>query len=374
MAAFWRRPGLFGRVSTYNRLGHTLAGQKIWLPKGEPYIAGDMPQQHDLANTYLHLANAGPDDFYNGALADVIIEDFKQNGALITEEDIRNYTCDWLDPIKGSFLGYDILSTPLPGGGLALLQSLRMAELFNVLNHPLNSKEYVHILSKIYSAIQHDRMTQQSDPRFSVPDINKLLSNEYLNTLYHGFNPKSSLDPKDTTVIGVADKEGNAIVLCHSLGYGSGVFTKGLGFMYNNAMSGFDPEPNTANSIAPGKARSTAIAQTLILKNGAPRLILGSPGGSHITAGISQVLLNHLHFGLDIQDAVCRPRFDAYKDNIIFESRMPYTLEEELTDWKINRSPRPFGMVGRIYAIAFTDHGLKPGYDPGEAATAMELK
>jgi len=373
MAAFWRRPGLFGRVSTCDRLGFTQEGRDIWLPNGEPFNAGDKPKQYDLANTYLRLAEAGPDDFYHGDLAQEIIKDFKLNGALVTEDDIHNYQCDWLDPIKGRFMGFDILSTPLPGGGLALLQSLRMAELFDVLSKPLNSAEYVNDLSKIFSAIQQDRMNHQSDPGFSEPDIEKLLSDEYLTSLFNGFNPNSSLDPKDTTVIAVADQEGNAIVLCHSLGYGSGVYTKGLGFMYNNAMSGFDPEPNTANSIAPGKARSTAIAQTLVLKDGKPRLILGSPGGSHITAGITQAIINHLNYKLEIQDAVCRPRFDAYKDNIIFESRMPYTLEDELKGWNINRSPRPFGMVGRIYAIAFTDDGLKPGYDPGEAATALEV-
>lgn len=373
MANFWRRPGLFGRVSTCDRLGHTQAGREIWLAKGEPFSAGDKPQQHDLANTYLRLAEAGPDDFYQGALAQEIINDFNKNGALITESDIRNYTCDWLEPIKGSFMGHDILSTPLPGGGLALLQSLRMTELFDALSQPLNSTAYVNTLAKIFSAIQHDRMTNQSDPGFSAPDVASLISDEHLKSMYHGFNPNSSLDPKDTTVIAVADKEGNAIVLCHSLGYGSGVYTNGLGFMYNNAMSGFDPEPNTANSIAPGKARSTAIAQTLILKDGQPKLILGSPGGSHITAGITQAIVNYLNYKLDIQDAVCRPRFDAYKNNMIFESRMPYTLEDELIGWNIDRSPRPFGMVGRIYAIAFEEDGLKPGYDPGEAATALEL-
>ena len=77
---------------------------------------------------------------------------------------------------------------------------------------------------------------------------------------------------------------------------------------------------------------------------------------------------------MDLQDAVCRPRFDAYRNTLLLESRIPYTLDNELSDtWEILRSPSPFGMVGRIYAIAFTENGPKPGYDPGEAATALEL-
>jgi gamma-glutamyltranspeptidase/glutathione hydrolase len=183
------------------------------------------------------------------------------------------------------------------------------------------------------------------------------------------------LDPKDTTEITVADAEGNAVVLCHSLGYGSGVFTKGLGFMYNNCMSGFEPEPGNPNSIAPGKARSTAIAQTVVLKDGRPEVILGAPGGSHITAGLAQAIINITHFNLGVQDAVCRPRFDAYRSTLLLESRMPFTLTKSLADhWEIKRSPNPFGMVGRIYAIGFGTNGtLLPGYDPGEPASVREI-
>jgi gamma-glutamyltranspeptidase / glutathione hydrolase len=374
MANFWRRPGLFGRVSTKDRLRYTPTGSKIWLPGGEPYKAGDKPKQPELADTYKRIAEAGPDDFYKGELAKQIISDFNENGALITEDDLKNYKCDWLIPLKGNFLGNEILSTPLPGGGLALLQTLRMVELFNIHSYPLNSSEYVNALAKVFSAIQKDRMSFHSDPKFSRTDIEKLLNDEYLKSIYTDLNTDNSPESKDTTVITVSDSEGNAISLCHSLGYGSGVYTKNLGFMYNNCMSGFDPAPNSPNSIVPGKARSTAIAQTLIYQDGKPKLILGSPGGSHITAGLTQAIINYFHFKMDLQDAVCRPRFDAYRNTLLLESRMPYTLDKKLSDhWKILRSPSPFGMVGRIYAIAFTESGTKPGYDPGEPATALEL-
>jgi gamma-glutamyltranspeptidase/glutathione hydrolase len=374
MANFWRRPGLFGRVSTKDRLGYTASGSKIWLPEGEPYKTGDRPKQLELAETYKWIAEAGADDFYKGDLGKQIINDFNDNGALITEDDLRNYKCEWLTPLKGSFLGNEILSTPLPGGGLALSQTLRMAELFNILSYPLNSDKYVDALARVFSAVQKDRMNFHSDPLFSSPDIERLLSDDYLKSIIEDYNTDNSLEPKDTTVIAASDREGNAIALCHSLGYGSGVYSNNLGFMYNNCMSGFDPVPNNPNSIAPGKARSTAIAQTLILRDGKPKLILGSPGGSHITAGLAQVLINYFHFKMDLQDAVCRPRFDAYRKTLLLESRMPYTLDSQLSNnWEILRSPSPFGMVGRIYAIAFTDQGPKPGYDPGEAATALEL-
>jgi len=374
MANFWRRPGLFGRVSTYDRLGYTEAGRNIWLENGEPPLAGDIVKLPLLADTYDRIANLGPDDFYHGDLGKEIWSDFEKNDALITRADIENYNCTWEEPIKESFLGYDVLSTPSPGGGIALLQALRLAELNGLLKMKLNSPQYVNLLAKIFSAIQADRTSFHSDPKFDSVDVEKLLSDSYLNSLLKTNKHESVPESHGTTELTVVDKDGNAIVLCHSLGYGSGVFTPGLGFMYNNCMSGYNPSPGLTSSIAPGKSRSTAIAQTVVQKNGKPELILGSPGGSHITAGLVQLLINYLHFNCDLQDAVCRPRFDAYSNTLLMESRMPYDIEDHLKNkWEFKRNPSPFGMVGRIYAIAFENDNLKPGYDPGEPASVREL-
>jgi gamma-glutamyltranspeptidase/glutathione hydrolase len=372
MADFWRRPGLFGRVSTRDRLGFTEAGGQIWLKDGEPPKAGDVAVQDTLAATYDRLAETGPDDFYRGDLAREIAKDWAANDALLTAEDLSDYRCQWETPLRGSFLGHRIETTPLPGGGVALLQALNMAEMTGLLNLRHNSPEYVDGFAHIFSAVQHDRTSAHSDPAFGGPEPEALLSKEHLAKLLESRGLSTSGESPDTTEIVVADAQGNAIVLSHSLGYGSGVFTPGLGFMYNNCMSGFDPEPGSANSIAPGKARSTAIAQTMVTRNGKPVLILGSPGGSHITAGLAQALVNYLHLGCDLQDAVSRTRLDAYRNTLLIESRMPYTLDDSLSGrWEIKRSPSPFGVVGRIYAIAF-EETLKPGYDPGEPATVRE--
>lgn len=374
MAAFWRRPGLFGRVSTKDRLGFTDAGRAIWLKEGEPPVAGDIVKLPELAETYERMARKGADDFYRGELGDAIASDFEANDALVTRRDLVNYRCHWEKPISGVFAGREILSTPLPGGGPALLQALRLAERHGLTAHPLNSPAYVDLFSNIFAAIQADRTGFHSDPAFTPADERELLSDKHLVEMMAARPVSGAQDPRDTTEIAVADKEGNAIVLCHSLGYGSGVFTPGLGFMFNNAMSGFEPEPGLPNSIAPGKARSTAIAQTIVKRNGAVELVLGSPGGSHITAGIAQVLMNYLVFNMDLQDAVCRPRFDAWRRTLLLESRMPHTLVSALKDrWDIKRSPSPFGMVGRIYGIAFENGRLKPGYDPGEPASVHQL-
>ena len=373
MHAFWRRPGLFGRVSTGDRLGLTAEGRSIWLKDGEPPRTGDVARQENLAATYEHLAQAGPGDFYKGELARKMATDWQDRGALVTYDDLSSYRARWEEPLKGSFLGREIFSSPLPGGGVALFQALGLARSGGLLELGWNSAPYVDLLGRIFSAVQHDRVSFHSDPEFGAPDVAGLLSEAYLEKMLQSHDRKYGTESPDTTEIALVDRLGNAVAFSHSLGYGSGVFTDGLGFMYNNCMSGFDPLPGNPNSIAPGKARSTAIAQTMVLRDGAPELVVGSPGGSHITAGLTQALLNFLHYGMDLQDAVCRPRLDAYRDTLLLESRMPYKLEDSLgAKWQIKRSPSPFGMVGRIYGVAFTERGLRPGYDPGEPGKVVE--
>ncbi len=374
MAAFWRRPGLFGRVSTGDRLGLTSEGKRLWLTEGRPPKAGDIIKQDLLAQTYDRLAETGHRDFYQGKIAQQIVADFEKRQALVTHEDLSSYKAHWQEPLKGEFLGNRIFSTPLPGGGVALLQALYMSDISGLLTMRHNSPEYIDHLADILSAIQNDRTSFHADPDFHLQDVSRLLSKEYLDEMLLSRNRTAIQEPPDTTELAVVDKWGNGVVFSHSLGYGSGVFTPGLGFMYNNCMSGFDPRPGSPNSIAPGKARSTAIAQTMVFTDDRPSLIVGSPGGSHITAGLAQALINFYHFGFDLQDAVCRPRLDAYRRTLLLESRMPYKTEDSLADkWEIKRSPNPFGQVGRIYGIAFTKDGLKPGYDPGEPATVREL-
>ncbi len=373
LAAFWRRPGLFGRVSTGDRLAFTEVGRKLWLPRGEPPRAGDVVRQQALADTYDRLAEAGPGDFYTGDLAATITADWEANGALVTRDDLASYQVVWEMPLRGTFMGREIATTPLPGGGVALLQALALAERTGLLSLPLNSAAYADLLGEILSCVQDDRTRYHGDPAFGSDPPETLLDPVYIDGLLSRQQRAAADESPDTTELVVIDHLGNAIVLCHSLGYGSGVFTPGLGFMYNNAMSGFDPRPGRPNSIAPGKARGTAIAQTLVFEEQEPRLILGSPGGSRITAAVAQVIIDVLNFGLDLQDAVCRPRLDAYRRTIVCDARMPFMLEESLGDrWEIKRSPNPFGTIGRVYGAAMADDELRPGYDPGEPGTARE--
>ena len=378
LANFWIRPGLFGRVSTRDRLSHTETGREICFKEdGETYQAGEIFCQPRLAETYRRLAAEGAESYYRGKLAREIAEDWEANGALVTLADLEGYSPTVREPLSGNFRGYEILSTPLPGGGVALLQTLALMERQLQNSIPAhNSPAYIDGLSNILKRVWSDRLANQGDTDFGTPADETFLTADYLDALTEGACPQGPADCPDTTQLTIVDDEENCISFSHSLGYNSGVFAPKLGILFNNCMSAFDPRPGGANSIAPGKARSTAVAETIVLENGKPKLALGSPGAARITAGISQVILNVTVFGMNVAEAVVHPRFDAYADRtMLMESRFPAKVVASLAKrgWDIIQSPNPFGVIGRVYAAELA--GRDPlrviaGVDPGASGAA----
>ncbi len=378
LAEFWIRPGLFGRVSTRDRLAHTEYGTRVALnADGDTYRSGEIFKQADLAATYRRIAREGPDSFYRGALGADIARDWESHGALVTGEDLRAYRADVEAPLEGSFRGHRVVTSPLPAGGTALLQTLALAEETPARAHPHNSTEAIETLARIFDAVWKDRLANHGDPRFRSRRSEELLSSDYLAGLLRpsGGGAGGPAESPDTTQLSIVDRERNCISFSHSLGYGSGVFTPPLGFMYNNCMSGFDPRPGRPNSIAPGKARSTAIAETIVFRDDEPFLVLGSPGAARITAALVQVIVNVIDHGMSVAEAVLQPRFDAYGGNtLMLDSRFPIAQVDELRrrGWAVNQSPKAFGVIGRVYAVEVTREGsLVGGVDPGEPGAAM---
>ncbi len=389
LAEFWIRPGLYGRVSTRDRLGHTESGRAICMKAdGSTLKAGEVLVQKDMGRTLRRIAEGGAEDFYRGRMGEEIAADWKRGGALVTADDLRAYRAVEEPPLAGTYRGFKVLTSPLPGGGPSLLQALRLVEeipprelrLGGEFAH--NSPAFIDRLARILKVAWADRLAHHGDPEFGGRTADELLSEEYLSGLRRRTDapldaPQAapqSAQTGGTTQLTIVDRESNCISFSHSLGYGSGVFTPGLGFMYNNCMSGFDPRPGGVNSIEAGKARSTAVAETILLKDGRPFLVLGSPGGARITAALVQAIVAVVDFGMTAPEAVLMPRFDGYGERTLFlESRFPLPIAAEMTrrGWEVAQSPKPFGMVGRVYAIEFLSAGrLAGGVDPGEPGAA----
>ncbi len=378
LAEFWIRPGLHGRVSTRERLSLTETGRSICLKaNGDTYKSSEIFRQPLLAATYRRLAEEGPESFYRGQIAECITRDWERNGALVTREDLASYRPEVHAPLEGAYRGLRILTTPLPGGGVALLQALGLLESQDLLPLGHNSPSYIDRVGPVLQSVWNDRLTNHGDPGFGGLAAHELLSESYLRMLATGPGAQAGADSESTTQLTIVDRNGGAITFCHSLGYGSGVFTPDLGFMYNNCMSAFDPRPGHRNSISPGKARTTAVAETILLEGDRTRLVLGSPGAARITAGLVQAILNVVDFGMTVSEAVLQPRFDAYGDRkLVLESRFPQPLVRDLRarGWDVAQSPKPFGIVGRIYAVELDPEGKRPpiaAVDPGEPGAAF---
>lgn len=378
LADFWRRPGLYGRVSTQDRLKLTPAGREVAVkPDGSLYESGDVYRQPVLARTYRRLAEEGAESFYTGSIAEELSGDWLRNDALVAARDLHDYAPEVHSPVIGTYRGLEVQTTPLPGGGVALLQALRLLERLELTRLGHNTIEYIDAVAPIFQAVWHDRLTNHGDPGFAGKDTDELLSQEHLARLEPGPISAVGADSESTTQLTIVDRDRNVISFSHSLGYGSGIFPPGLGFMLNNCMSAYDPRPGQRNSIAPGKARSTAIAETIVRRDGRPYLVLGSPGAARITAGLVQAIVNVVDFGMNVAEAVVHPRFDAYgKQDLILESRFPLPLVRAATKrgWNVTHSPKSFGIVGRVYAIQIADDPKNQrciaGVDPGEPGAA----
>jgi gamma-glutamyltranspeptidase/glutathione hydrolase len=252
--------------------------------------------------------------------------------------------------------------------------------MLNILNHfdlksmGHNSPEYISTVSEAMKIATVEKDTRMGDPKFFDIPLDELLSSEYSLAMAEKIKRgektavirlNSGADPKETTHICVADNLGNCVTMTHSLGSSSGVVTDGLGFMYNNCMMVFDPRPGRSGSIAPGKARFTALSPTIVFKDEKPFLLVGSPGGTTITMGNLQAILNVVDFDMDAQQAVSAPRFTTTSNTIELTNRILRSTEKKLQEngYKTKRHPYSY-MMPILQTIRINNGNLDGGADP----------
>ncbi len=299
-------------------LGTTPECRAIYLhADGTVYEIGEKLIQSDYARTLERLAEQGPDEFYEGETARLMVADFEDHGGLLSAEDLRRFQADVAEPITTSFRDLQVLTEPAPTVGVVTLEILNVIEPWDLASLGWNSPEYLDRLVRVMHIAFRDRMAVLGDPDFVDVPLDRLLSAEYAADIRHAVEHGNELDvvpPEpiistgahrdETTHVSVVDRAGNAAAITHSLGMSSGVVNPGLGFQHNCHMDMFDPVPGHRNSIAPWKRPITGGGPTLFMKGGEVFLLIGSPAGARKVTALIQALLNVIDFGMPLQEAV----------------------------------------------------------------------
>lgn len=334
----------FGFVLSYgqaNSIGSNSALRKfpesrhVFQNDGLPFEAGDLLVQADLARTLERIAKEGARDFYEGETARILARQMELNGGLITLEDLRGYEAIERKPLQGCYKGHEIFTAPPPSsGGIGILQMLGMLENSGYEKPGPGSAAVMHYLAEVMRRYYADRSRWLGDPDFTKVPVAALLDPAYIEKRRASIDPahatpSDALSPgafgearesSQTTHYSVVDVEGNAVAVTYTLngGFGSGVTVPGLGILLNNEMEDFSVKPGEpnmfglvqgeANAIEPRKRPLSSMTPTIVTRSGKLFLVLGGPGGGRIITSVLQTIVNIVDFGMNVQDAVDRPR------------------------------------------------------------------
>jgi gamma-glutamyltranspeptidase/glutathione hydrolase len=298
-------------------LGFTPACAEIYLhPDGSVYEIGEKLVQRDYARTLERIADQGPDELYEGETAKRMADDFQANGGLLTMEDLRTFQADVGEPLRSSFRDLTVLTEPAPTVGPVTVELLNILEGWDLRALGWNTPAYLDRLARAMRFAFRDRLTLLGDPDFVDVGDDRMVSKAYAAELRAAIEGGADAGtapgpPHETTHVSVMDGDGNAAAITHSIGMSSGVVTPGLGFQHNCHMVMFDPVPGRRNSIQPGKRPITGGGPVLFSRGDEPYLLIGSPAGARKVTALTQALLNHLDFGMTVQEAVAADRIHA---------------------------------------------------------------
>lgn len=355
----------------------------IAFVRNVPWKTGDLLIQKELAETLKRIQKLGQKGFYEGKTAELLVAEMKKGNGIITPEDLRNYTSIERKALEFDYKGTRVVSMPLPSsGGILLAQMLKMASYENLEKYQQNSVKAVQVMVEAERRAYADRAEYMGDPSFIQDKTSYLISDEYLRNRWKNFSfskatpsaevgkiIKQSKESTETTHISVIDKEGNAAAVTTTLNglYGSKVVVSGAGFFLNNEMDDFSIKPGVpnmfgavggeANSIQPNKRMLSSMTPTIVLKNGKPYMVVGTPGGTTIPTSVYQSIVNIVDFKLNANRSVNSPKFHHQwlPETVAFEKNFHETTIKEIE--KLGYKAEKWGQIGRTEMILIDDEG-----------------
>ncbi|HEY6402381.1 MAG TPA: gamma-glutamyltransferase, partial [Blastocatellia bacterium] len=315
---------------------------RIFLRDGKPYETGEIFKQPELAAVFKRMIKQGPREFYEGRTAQLIEETMKRaaNGGKtpakvwMTVEDLKNYKPVEREPLRGTYRGHEIISMPPPSsGGVAMIEMLNILERYDLKSMGAGSSQAIHTMVEAMRRAFADRAEFMGDPDFVKVPVAGLTSRKYAEKLAETIDPEHAStsqeirngDPlpyesPETTHFTVVDKDGNVATNTYTINgsFGNKITVEGAGFLLNNEMDDFAAKPGSpnlygliqgeANAVAARKRPLSAMTPTIVLKDGKLYFAVGSPGGPTIINTVTQVIVNIIDHGMNIQQAIDWPR------------------------------------------------------------------
>ena len=351
--------------------------------KDSPWKKGDILVQKELAQTLKLIQKQGEKAFYEGKNAQLLVAEMKRGNGIITLEDLKNYKTKERNALQFDYKNHEIISMPLPSsGGILLAQMLKMSSFENLEKYPQNSPEAVQVMVEAERRAFADRAEFMGDPDFIEDKTQMLISEEYLKNRWKNFSfekatPSAEVgkiiaQPKEsteTTHISIIDKFGNAVAVTTTLNglYGSKVVVKGGGYFLNNEMDDFSVKPGVpnmfgavggeANKIEPNKRMLSSMTPTIVLKNGKPYIVVGTPGGTTIPTSVYQSIVNVIDFKMTPSSAVNSAKFHhQWLPEVVFvEKNFPENTLKILEQKNYKFEKR--GGIGRTEMIVIDENG-----------------
>jgi len=306
----------------------------VFMSHGAPFVPGDRLVQADLAATLRAISAGGTDAFYRGPIAAAVGAASETHGGILTAADFGAYTATEAAPISCRYHEYTVVSAPPPSsGGVILCEMLRVLEGYPLRALGFHSSQAVHYMTEAMRFAYRDRNQFLGDPAFVDNPVDRLVSDANAATIRariapHRATPSSALaaapgaDERPTTThYSVVDRLGNAVAVTYTINddFGAKVIAGRTGFLLNDEMDDFTAKPGApnlfglvqgkTNAIAPGKRPLSSMTPTIVLKDGNPVLVVGTPGGARIITTVLEILVNVIDHGMTLQEAVDAPRF-----------------------------------------------------------------
>lgn len=370
--------------------------QKVyWNEDKLPYQAGEVINNPDLAKTLKIIAEKGKDGFYQGEVAEAIVNTLSKYDGVMTLEDLKGYEASVSEPVYGEYRGYKIISSPPPSsGGTHLIEILNILENFDIGSLEINSPEYVHLFTESFKLAFADRAKYMADKAFADVPLIGLTSQEYADKRAELISTDSTIeeadydDPTlfehtDTSHYSVADADGNCVAITKTINYyfGSGVMVDGYGFMMNDEMDDFSTDAESVNKIEPGKKPLSSMTPTVVLDaEQKPFMVLGTPGGARIFSGVAQVISRVVDHKMELKDAICVPKIwnNGPKNKFEYEVALKGYEKYEITEDTVNKlvemghNKGEIQASGACQAIQFLEDGRLYGMgDPRQDGKAV---